>query len=338
MSATGYELRVGGRVWLDGQGWEVVELVDGAVRLSSARGVRTVTLSSLLDGVTELDDESTVVADDRLWSIPAVIVAGLTAKQRDVLDKKLARLRRLLEPSPDDGRSLGQRYDDLAAELRVSRRTLQRQVARLIQLGPAGLVDTRMLQQVRRTVDPRWDSACLQVLASYTTASTPTKQAVIRRANAEFGRVVPDGMPPSPAVAYRRLDELARGRYMFGPAKQRRSVANRPTGVLGRLRADRPGQYVLLDSYRLDVFAMEPVALRWVNTEVTVGMDLFDRCITGLRLRPLAARSPDVASVLYQTVTPQRWAGPPGHRPARTPGCRTGSCSAIPARCCPTPS
>jgi len=97
------------------------------------------------------------------------------------------------------------------------------------------------------------------------------------------------------------------GRYTFGPAKQRRSVAKRPTGVLGRLRADRPGQYVLLDSYRLDVFAMEPVTLRWVNTELTVAMDLFDRCITGLRLRPVAARSPDVASVLFQTVTPQTW-------------------------------
>jgi len=77
--------------------------------------------------------------------------------------------------------------------------------------------------------------------------------------------------------------------------------------VLGRLRADRPGQYVLLDTYRMDVFAMEPVTLRWVNTELTVAMDLYDRRITGLRLRPNAAQSPDVASVLFQTVTPQTW-------------------------------
>ena len=94
------------------------------------------------------------------------------------------------------------------------------------------------------------------------------------------------------SVAYRRLEELDKGRYTFGVAKQRRSVAKRPTGVLGRLRADRPGQYVLLDSYRMDVFAMEPVTLRWVNTELTVAMDLFDRRVTGLRLRPIAAQSP----------------------------------------------
>ncbi len=138
-------------------------------------------------------------------------------------------------------------------------------------------------------------------------ASNPTRQWVISRANQAFLAAVPDGRFPSPAVAYRRVAELDKGRYTFGPAKQRRSVAKRPTGVLGRLRADRPGQYVLMDSYRLDVFAMEPVTLRWVNTELTVAMDLFDRCITGLRLRPVAAQSPDVASVLFQTVTPQTW-------------------------------
>jgi hypothetical protein len=36
MSASGFELRVGGRVWLDGQGWEVAELV--------CRGRRPITL------------------------------------------------------------------------------------------------------------------------------------------------------------------------------------------------------------------------------------------------------------------------------------------------------
>ena len=58
-------------------------------------------------------------------------------------------------------------YDDEAAALGVSRRTLQRQAARLLELGPAGLVDSRLLQQSRRSVDPRWDSACLDVLAAH---------------------------------------------------------------------------------------------------------------------------------------------------------------------------
>ncbi len=57
----------------------------------------------------------------------------------------------------------------------------------------------------------------------------------------------------------------------------------------------------------MDVFAMEPVTLRWVNTKLTMAMDLYDRRIAGLRLRPIAVQSPDVAPVLFQTVTPQTW-------------------------------
>ena len=51
-----------------------------------------------------------------------------------------------------------------------------------------------------------------------------------------------------------------------------------------------------MDGYRLDVFAMEPVTMRWVNTELTVAMDLYDRSIKGLRLRPVAAKSASASS------------------------------------------
>ncbi|MGI3786425.1 MAG: hypothetical protein ACRYG2_37250 [Janthinobacterium lividum] len=88
-----------------------------------------------------------------------------------------------------------------------------------------------------------------QVLDACTNASNPTKQTVIRRANEAYLQAVPDGQVPSSAVAYRGLVELDHGRCTFGAAKQRRSVAKRPTSVLGRLRADWPGQYVLLHSY-----------------------------------------------------------------------------------------
>jgi hypothetical protein len=110
---------------------------------------------------------------------------------------------------------------------------------------------------------------------------------------------------PKGGAAYRALDELSRGRGSFsGSAKARRSVADRPEGCYGRLRAARPGEYVLLDSTPLDVFAMEPVTLRWVQAELTIAMDLFTRCILGLRLTPVSAKSVDVASVLFEVLSP----------------------------------
>lgn len=38
----------------------------------------------------------------------------------------------------------------------------------------------------------------------------------------------------------------------------------------------------MLDTTPLDVFAMEPVTLRWVPVELTIAMDVFTRCITPL--------------------------------------------------------
>ena len=307
MPTVGFELRVGGRVWVDGQGWEVADLDGATVRLLSGGRLRTVSVASLASALNDDPELEQHASDESAWTVPAVVLAALSTKQRDALQRRVATLRHVLEPPPGDDRPMSERYTAAAAELGVSRRTLERQLARLRDQGPAGLVDARKLQDLRRTVDLRWDVACREVLTSFTSRSNPTMQTVIDQTNRRFLAAALDGVLPSRSVAYLRLAELDHGRYTFGAAKQRRSVAKRPTGVLGRLRADRPGQYVLLDSYRMDVFAMEPVTLRWVNTELTVAMDLFDRAITGLRLRPVAARSPDVASVLFQTVTPQTW-------------------------------
>lgn len=182
MTGASYDLRVGGRVWLDGQGWEVAELTGGSARLIADGRLRTVSITSLVGATEAAVDDVQEVGSGHLWVIPSVVLAGLTTKQAETLTARLHTLRQVIEPEPDDSRTLGERYDDTATALRVSRRTLERQVARLVKLGPPGLVDARMLQEVRRAVDVRWDSACLQVLASYTNQSNPTKLAVITRA------------------------------------------------------------------------------------------------------------------------------------------------------------
>ena len=64
-----------------------------------------------------------------------------------------------------------------------------------------------------------------------------------------------------------------------------------------------------MDTTRLDVFALDPITLRWINSELTVAMDWYDRCIVGLRLTPVSTKSVDAASVLYQCYHPP----PSGH-------------------------
>ena len=49
---------------------------------------------------------------------------------------------------------------------------------------------------------------------------------------------------------------------------------------------------------------MDPVTLRWVQAELTIAMDLYDRCITGLRVTPVSTKAVDAAAVLFESVRP----------------------------------
>jgi len=49
---------------------------------------------------------------------------------------------------------------------------------------------------------------------------------------------------------------------------------------------------------------MCPVTLRWVRTELTIAMDLYSRCITGLRLSSVSTKSVDAALVPFEALRP----------------------------------
>jgi transposase InsO family protein len=215
------------------------------------------------------------------------------------------------EPRPQyaAGIPLMQRYQAKAAELGVTSRTVRVWAGRYRDLGEAGLVDGRgvRVREPLKGVDPRWADACRAVLDEQVEESSVTKSLTLRRVRARLDRDFGEGCVSAPkgGAAYRALDELSRGLGSFsGSAKARRSIADRPAACYGRLRSTRPGEYVLLDSTRLDVFAMEPVTLRWVQAELTIAMDLFTRCIVGLRVTPVSTKSVDVASVLFEAVCP----------------------------------
>ena len=303
------EVRVGSRLWFDGEAWSVCQVNATTVRLHDGDGrYRTVTVAELVD--TASPAEPGHQADPEGLPLPRNVAwASLPSKRRSSLDKEMTVFTRLLEVSGSGEQASAVRR--AADDLGVSIRTVQRRLRRFQHLGPEGLIDERCLQETRRSVDPRWDEACVAILHEYVNRSTPSKQTVISRATRAFLREVPDGKPPTRAVAYRRVDELDSGKYTFSDAPRRRSVAKRPQGVLGQLGPTRPGEYVLMDGYKLDVFAMEPVTMRWVNTELTVAMDLYDRSIKGSRLRPVAAKTADVAGVLLQCLTPQQWGREP---------------------------
>ncbi|SDS09749.1 Integrase core domain-containing protein [Paraoerskovia marina] len=273
--------------------------VDGFVQLRARDKVASVAIADLARASL---DEAT---DNEHTDLPlegSAALTSLTSAQQDHVENLAAAIRTLL----DDPAPLAPRIRGAAKKLGISTRSLERRVSAYRRFGVAGLMDSRRTGTRTSRIDPRWDEACLKVLHNYTYASTPTKSAVIAQTARELLETYgPDVVPmPHPASAYRRLDRLSKGQYTFGSASGRRSAAERPTGVLGRLRADRPGQYVVLDTNDLDVFAMEPVTLRWVKVQLTAAMDLYSRCIVGLTVTPVSTKAVDVANVLYQCVQP----------------------------------
>lgn len=294
-------LSVGSRAWWDGQFWEVRGLGDGMAQLALRGRSVAVTISELARCVIDEGHHSVDAGPDTSLDGSAAL-ASLDAADR----RKVEELAGVVQQLLDDASPLAPRVARAAKKLGMSPRSLERRIAAYRRTGVAGLVDSRATRTRSSLVDPRWDEACVRVLRAYTYASTPTRSAVLAQIARDLEDQYGPGVVAIPATttAYRRLNSLAKGKQSFGSAAGRRSVAERPQGVLGRLRADRPGQYVVLDTNDLDVFAMEPVTLRWVKVQLTAAMDLYSRCIVGLKVTPVSTKAVDVASVLYQCVWP----------------------------------
>ena len=224
---------------------------------------------------------------------------------------------------------LKKRFAAKAAELGVDARTLRRWVKAVRSVGVAGLIDHRAVRSVDpfAGVDERWLAMCRLVLDEHVDASRPTQDLVLARITARLAAEYGEGCVPTPGR--RRagvvLRELARGTNAFvGSTTGKRSIAARPKGVYGRLRPTRPGEFVLLDTTPLDVFAMEPLTLRWVRVKLTVALDLYSRCITGLRVSPVSTKSVDAAMVLDEILMPNTVRGTGGGL-LRMPECQTSS-------------
>jgi transposase InsO family protein len=316
VSARTVTVAVGASLLWDGEVVRIVEF-DGrtvTLRLSDGR-YRSVDLVEFVTRARGLDP-----VDD--GSDPGVVLAGLSAAERERVAQRANDVREVLTgyasghaeaAGPGEPRAayadevpLKARYAAKAAELSVTARTVENWVAAYRDGGEAALVDDRHRRGRSNTVDPRWDAAVRAELAAGVSASTPTRSAVLMRVAARLDREHGTGVVavPSQATAYRRLALLTKGtNAVSGSAQGRRSIAERPTGVYGRLRATRPGEYLILDTQDLDIFAMEPVTCRWVKAQLTVAQDLFDRQILGLKVTAVSTKAVDVAGVLYEAVT-----------------------------------
>lgn len=333
MSTDGIRIGVGTRVLYDGQLWEVAELlpsVAGAEVVLRAYGrhseVVRISLREVLEGKrARVYGEGVGPNADDPVDPADVVLSAMTEAERAAIQRRAEHIRETLtgyrsgtaefvkpgEPRRDydPSRPLTARYAAKAAELGVSMRTVQSWASDYLAFGEAGLArSTVSRQSPTGRVDERWVQTAVEVMVEHGEQSRPSQAMVIKRTNARvIARFGPDVVTlPSRPVAYRVLAQLENRYPLFRlSTKRNRDIASRPGGVYGKLLPTRPGEYLLMDTTRLDVFALDPLTLRWVQAELTVAMDWYTRCITGLRLTPVSTKSVDAAAVLYQTFRPR---------------------------------
>ena len=326
MTWAGIRIGVGTRVMYDGEVHVVTEwlpTVQGTdVVLRGPTSVCRVSLVELVSGrrARLLTDLAGPEPDDDI-DPAAVVLGSLSARGLKEVSERAAHLREVLtgyrsgsseaagpgEPRAqfDPSKPLLDRYAAKAAELGVAPRTIRRWAAAYRQRGEAGLASARFPHASQ--VDPRWSEAALAIMREHTEESKPSEKAVIyqtsKRLEICFGHgVVPE---PSRATAYRELKRLeAQHRTFTGTTARNRDIATRPKRPYGKLQPTRPGEYVILDTTRLDVFGVDPITLRWTRIELTAAMDWYTRCIVGLRLTPVSTKAVDAAAMMFQVYRP----------------------------------
>jgi hypothetical protein len=296
-SAVTAVLRIGLRIAHDGQVFTVVELGGRRMLLEPEIGdARQVDIGWLLSHPTT----SVLGGESPAELSPGTLLSVLDGVADDELTQRVRHVQEVItgfqlgsaelalegEPrsqyAPTTGRM--DRYAAKATELGVSVMTVRRMVMAFAAKGPVGLLAEARPRDRLGRVDACWLDMCQIVLAEHTDASRPTHAIVLARIQERLAQEYGQGAVslPGKTKGYQLLAELSRGSNAFtGSTKGKRSIANRPVGVYGSLRATRPGEYVLLDTTRLDVFAMEPVTCRWVQVELTAAMDLYTRCSRG---------------------------------------------------------
>lgn len=312
----------------DGETVTVVEMAPTGhgndVRVTDRGGQRCYWLSVrelLASGRAHiLSSDEGPYSDDDL-EVAGTALANLTEPQRSEVAEKAGHVREMLtgywsgtpelklagEPRPEyaPGRSATSRRLAKAAELGVHERTVRRWIDDYVAHGESGLVSRCQSNPLGHT-DGRRLQVAEEILTEYRDMSRPSRTAILlqiaARLDSRFGvGVVP---VPSRATAFRRLRQLDRLIPTFHGSRERnRDVAGRPDREYGHLNPTRPGEYMVLDTNSLDVFALDPFTLQWVSAELTVSMDAYSRCITGVRVTP-TTRSLDVAMTLYQTFRP----------------------------------
>jgi len=205
-------------------------------------------------------------------------------------------------------RTLRQRVEAKAVELGCSAGKLHQKRGELLRRGLVALLDGRAARSVTGVrIDDRLRAAIIAEARALENASDVRKMQfrarVASRLAGESGE--PLELPATRQTFNRIVDEVLRSTGLFRlPAKSRRSAQSAPSDMFGSLVAERPGEYVAIDTTSLDVFAIDPFTFQWVRLDLTAAIDVCTRSILAFRLTPFSTQGVDLALLLSDLLSP----------------------------------
>ena len=204
--------------------------------------------------------------------------------------------------------TLRQRVAVKAAELGCSAGKLHQKRGDLLRRGLVALVDGRAARSATGAgIDPRVRDAILAEAKELAEGSDVRKMQFRARVASRLARETgePLELPASRQTFNRIVDDVLAPTGLFRlPAKSRRSVLSAPSEDLGSLVAERPGEYVAIDTTSLDVFAIDPFTFQWVGLDLTAALDVCTRSILAFRLTPFSTQGVDLALLLSDLLSP----------------------------------
>ncbi|MFV8170506.1 Mu transposase C-terminal domain-containing protein [Mycolicibacterium peregrinum] len=335
MNSWGVPVGVGTIFRYDGEHTQIVEMDFSACVVAVVtkdlrhETIRRFTLNELMlsDRVEMISTESSPESDD-LEDVASVVLSAVDEPVRARAFELAAHMREVRtgyrsgsaetalpgEPRPPYRPEVPrmQRYRAKCEELDCGLSTLTSWLKKFDEHGAAGLVSQRAVRSgTGSRTDPRFKEMAREVMAEYINESKPNMARILLtiRVRLEVRYGAGTVKQPCDTTAYGILNDVEREVPLFKHStKRNRDIADRPKGVYGKLQPTRPGEYLLMDTTRSDVYAMDPHTMTWVNSEVTVVMDWYTRLIVGVRVTPVSTKSIDGACALYQAIRPP----PPG--------------------------
>jgi transposase InsO family protein len=213
--------------------------------------------------------------------------------------------------------TLTARMNSKALELDKKLRVMWLLKKRYEQEGLLGLVDGRTFQQtrIRRLKSDGLATAIEQVLHENKDKSTLSLKTLLVKIRTHIQHTQPAlySQIPSDSTMLRYIKEKQKELGVHRTARQNQKDALTPRKVFGQFRATYPGQSILIDSTKLDLFALDVRQINstnpksgWTQLELILAIDVYSRSIVGWRFVPVKSKAIDAAFLLYDILHPKR--------------------------------